>query len=132
MESAYSNSGLVQIKACILLSAWHTLLSLPGGGGDSWKIYFMELLYLQYAQIHSIFNSQLRVLNVSSINSVRHRMAWKIAATSSDKESDNSLLGTSSLVCWPVEAFDGVILCEPLLILLGDDGGADAIITTEC
>lgn len=58
-------------------------------------------------------------------------MAWKKAATSNDKESDKSLLGTSSPVCWPVEAWDGVIPCKSFLTLLGDDG-VDAIITTEC
>lgn len=53
-------------------------------------------------------------------------MAWKIAANNSDKESDRSLLGTSSLLCWPVEACGGVVLCSSLLTLVGD-----AIITTE-
>jgi len=53
-------------------------------------------------------------------------MAWKIAANNSDKDSDNSLLGTSSLLCWPVEACGGVVLCSSLLTLVGD-----AIITTE-
>jgi hypothetical protein len=86
---------------------------------------------MAWNKIHSIFNSQWRVLKVSSINSVRHRMAWNKAATSSDKESDNSLLGTSSLVCWPAEAWHGVIiLCESLLTLVGGDG-VDEIITTE-
>jgi len=77
-------------------------------------------------------NSQWRVLNVSSTNSVRQRMAWKKAAISSDKESDRSLLGTSSLLCWPVEEWGGMVLCNSLLTLVGDDDDDDdAIITTE-
>ena len=86
-----------------------------------------ELLHIKHTYTYSISNSQWRVLNVSSINSVRHRMAWKIAANNSDKESDRSLLGTSSLLCWPVEACGGALLCSSLLTLVGD-----AIITTEC
>ena len=53
-------------------------------------------------------------------------MAWKKAATSSDRESDRSLLGTSSLLCWEPEPRDGV----KLLTLDGDDE-VEAIITTE-
>jgi len=53
-------------------------------------------------------------------------MAWKIAANNSDKESDRSLLGTSSLLCWPVEACGGEVLCSSLLTWVGD-----LIITTE-
>lgn len=58
-----------------------------------------ELLHIKHTYTYSISSSQWRVLNVSSINSVRQRMAWKIAANNSDRESDRSLLGTSSLFC---------------------------------
>lgn len=57
-------------------------------------------------------------------------MAWKKAATSSDKESDKSLLGTTSLFCWLTEAWGDVVLCKSLLTLVGDDDD-DAIITYE-